>query len=134
MCINYYRDRIVFLSPTKKKEKQLLESRDPNTLSYIVKNLFCRTKKTKHHTSHHYKLVKLLLRGESPVRGFYSIKCCIHGLQTSACCLLCGPHSSRCVQGLASKRVFSYTSKFQKVLQYMSHRMFTACAWSIKCR
>ena len=24
--------------------------------------------------------------------------------------------------------------KSQKVLQYLSHRMFAACAWSIKCR
>ena len=32
------------------------------------------------------------------------------------------------------KRVFSSTPKSQKVLQYLSHRMFAACAWSIKCR
>ena len=33
-----------------------------------------------------------------------------------------------------SQRVFSSTSNFQKVLQYVSYRMFAARAWSIKCR
>ena len=29
---------------------------------------------------------------------------------------------------------FSWTLKFKKLLQYLSHRMFAARAWSIKCR
>ena len=30
--------------------------------------------------------------------------------------------------------LFSSTPNSQKVLRYLSHRMFVACAWSIKCR
>ena len=33
-----------------------------------------------------------------------------------------------------TKRVFSSTLISQKVLQYLSHRMFAVRAWSIKCR
>jgi len=33
-----------------------------------------------------------------------------------------------------TKRVFSYSLKSQKELQYLSHRMFAAYAWNIKCR
>ena len=39
-----------------------------------------------------------------------------------------------CEQKLASKRVFSWTPNSKKLLQYLSHRMFAAYAWSIKCR
>ena len=36
--------------------------------------------------------------------------------------------------GGANKALFSYNPKSQKVLQYPSHRMFAAHAWSIKCK
>ena len=33
-----------------------------------------------------------------------------------------------------AKPLFSWTPKSKKLLQYLSHRMFAAYAWSIKCR
>ena len=33
-----------------------------------------------------------------------------------------------------SKPLFSFTLTFKKLLQYLSHRIFAARAWSIKCR
>ena len=36
--------------------------------------------------------------------------------------------------GGAAMPLFSWTLKSKKLLQYLSHRMFAARAWSIKCR
>jgi len=38
------------------------------------------------------------------------------------------------LRSVKAPALFSSTPNFKKLLQYLSHRMFTACAWIIKCR
>ena len=50
-----------------------------------------------------------------------------------------GMERSRCDEDITAKQlenysVFSFTLTFKKLLQYLLHRIFTAHAWSIKCR
>ena len=51
---------------------------------------------------------------------------------TRHCCQEITSHKSR--SRSVSLPLFSSTPTSKKLLQYLSHRMFVACVWNIKCR